>query len=240
MKILVAGATGATGQLLVDQLLNAGHEVKIIVRSPGKLPQPIRESSSLTVIQAGILDLSVHELAEITMDCDAIASCLGHNLTFKGVFGPPRRLVTEATRQLCNAVSTKQKGEKTRFVLMNTAGNSNRDLNEPLSMSHRFVVSLIRLLIPPHADNEQAADYLRTSIGQENQFIEWVAVRPDSLINNDEVTEYEIHSSPTSSAIFNPGKTSRINVAHFMAELITNDELWATWKGKMPVIYNKG
>jgi hypothetical protein len=30
-----------------------------------------------------------------------------------------------------------------------------------------------------------------------------------------------------------------INVGHFMAELITDDELWNQWNGQMPVIYNK-
>jgi hypothetical protein len=65
------------------------------------------------------------------------------------------------------------------------------------------------------------------------------AVRPDTLINEDEVTEYEVHPSPTRSAIFDAGKTSRINVGHFMAELITDDELWNRWKGQMPVIYIK-
>ena len=33
--------------------------------------------------------------------------------------------------------------------------------------------------------------------------------------------------------------TSRINVAHFMADLITDSDTWNRWKGKMPVIYNK-
>jgi hypothetical protein len=32
---------------------------------------------------------------------------------------------------------------------------------------------------------------------------------------------------------------SRINVAHFMARLAVEDELWQEWKGQMPVIYNK-
>ena len=88
-------------------------------------------------------------------------------------------------------------------------------------------------------DNEKAADYLRTQIGQDDGTIEWSAVRPDSLIDRDEVTEYEVHPSPTRSAILNPGSTSRINVAHFMARLITEDEPWDKWKGQMPVIYNK-
>jgi hypothetical protein len=80
---------------------------------------------------------------------------------------------------------------------------------------------------------------LRTKIGQKDQAIEWVAVRPDSLKDASEVSAYEVFPSPTRSTIFNPGVTSRINVGHFMADLITNDEIWNKWKGQMPVIYNK-
>jgi hypothetical protein len=29
------------------------------------------------------------------------------------------------------------------------------------------------------------------------------------------------------------GSTSRINVAHFMARLITDDDLWTRWQGQM-------
>jgi hypothetical protein len=50
---------------------------------------------------------------------------------------------------------------------------------------------------------------------------------------------YERHPSPTRSAIFDAGKTSRINVAHFMSTLITDEAVWEKWKGQMPVIYNK-
>ena len=84
-----------------------------------------------------------------------------------------------------------------------------------------------------------AADFLRTEIGQKNKIIEWVAVRPDGLVDESEVTEYEIHPSPTRSAIFDAGTVSRINVGAFMAELITDQDLWMKWKGQMPVIYSK-
>ena len=101
------------------------------------------------------------------------------------------------------------------------------------------MIGLLRLLLPPHLDNEKATDYLRTEIGQNNNSVEWVAVRPDGLINEEEVTKYEIHPSPSRSAIFNAGKVSRINVGHFMANLIHDEILWTKWKGQMPVIYSK-
>jgi len=239
MTTLVVGASGATGRLLVEQLLERNQEVKAIVRSAGKLREVIGSHENLSTVEASILDIDSGELAGHAEGCDAVASCLGHNLSFKGLFGPPYRLVTEATRKLCGAIKANDHPGKTKFVLMNTSGNSNRDLKEHVSGAQTVVIGLLRLLMPPHADNEKAADFLRTQVGQRDEKIEWAAVRPDSLINADQVTDYELFESPIRSAIFDPGKTSRINVAHFMAELITSEQLWEEWKGRMPVIYNK-
>jgi nucleoside-diphosphate-sugar epimerase len=239
MTTLVVGASGATGRLLVEQLFNRGQNVRVIVRSPNKLPETLRNNDNVTAIYASILELSDVELSQHVSGCVAVASCLGHNISLKGIFGHPRRLVTDATRRLCNAIEANKSDKPTKFVLMNTAGNSNRDLHEPISFSQQCVMGLIRLLLPPHVDNEEAADYLRTKIGQNDKAIEWAAVRPDNLIDEDRVTPYEVYASPTRSAIFDAGMTSRINVAHFMADLITDDDTWNEWKGQMPVIYNK-
>lgn len=239
MTTLVVGASGATGQHLVAQLLNKGHNVKAIVRLAEKLPQSFRNESRLSIIEASILDLSDSEMAEHVAGCDAVASCLGHNLTFKGIYGRPRRLVTNATHRLCAAIKSNNPEKHVKYVLMNTSGNRNRDLEEPISFVQKCIIGLLRLLLPPHVDNEKAADYLRTKIGQDDAMVEWAAVRPDGLIDDPEVTEYEVHPSPIRSAIFDAGKVSRINVAHFMADLIGEDALWQKWKGQMPVIYKK-
>ena len=238
MTTLVVGASGATGRQLVEQLLIQGHNVKAVVRSPEKLPESWKSNERVKIISASLLDLSDKEMMELTLDCHSVASCLGHNMNWKGIYGQPRKLVTDAARRLCNAIEANKPESPIKYVLMNTTGNRNHDLNEPISFGQKCVIGLLRLLLPPHVDNEKAADYLRTQIGQNNQFIEWAAVRPDGLIDNDEVTEYEIHPSPIRSAIFNAGKTSRINVAHFMSKLITDDITWKLWKGQMPVIYN--
>jgi NAD(P)-dependent dehydrogenase (short-subunit alcohol dehydrogenase family) len=239
MNILIVGASGATGRLLTEELLNRGEYVRVIVRNPDKLPAAIRNHDNLSVIHASVLDLSEAELEQHVKGCDAVASCLGHNLNLKGLFGPPRRLVTDAARRLCDAIQAISPEKPVKYVLMNTTANSNRDLNEPISFPHKLVVGLLRLLLPPQADNEQAADYLRTQIGQKDKLIEWAAVRPDGLTDEDQVTAYEVHPSPIRDAIFDPGQTSRINVGHFMADLIIDDQVWQNWKGQMPVLYNK-
>lgn len=239
MAILVVGASGATGRLLVEHLLSRGQQVKVVVRSLDNLPIFFQNSDNLSIIHASLLDLSNAEIVQHVSGCEAVASCLGHPMSLKGIWGQPRRLVTDAVRRLGRAIEQSQPQAPVKFVLMNTAGNRNRDLAEPISMMQEGVIGLIRLLVPPHADNEQAADYLRNTIGQNNPFIEWAAIRPDDLVNEAEVSKYEVHPSPTRSAIFDAGATSRINVGHFMAELLTNPDVWEQWKGKMPVVYNR-
>ncbi len=239
MNVLIAGASGATGRLLVEQLLARGHGVRAIVRSPERLPAAIRNHERLTIIQAAILDLSDAALADHVRGCAAVVSCLGHNLTFKGIYGHPRRLVTDATRRLCAAIKANGAATATKFILMNTSGNHNPDRDRPVALAEKGVVGLLRWLVPPHVDNEQAAEYLRTTIGRTDDAITWVVVRPDSLLDIEAVTAYELHPAPIRSAIFDSGKTSRINVAHFMAELLSDDALWQHWQGEMPLIYNR-
>lgn len=239
LDILVIGASGATGRLLVEQLLNRGQKVKAVVRTPDSLPESIRNHENVTIIHASILDLTDAEMVQHVSGCSAVISCLGHNLSFKGIYGKPRRLVTDATRRLCNAIKANRPQVPIKFVLMNTTGNRNRDLDESISFAEKCVLALLRLLVPPHPDNEGAAEYLRIQIGQSDEAIEWVAVRPDTLIKEELITEYESYPSPIRSAIFDSGRTSRINVAHFMAELAIEDTHWQKWKGQMPVIYNR-
>ncbi len=239
MNTLIIGASGATGKQLVAQLLKSGQKVKVIVRPTSQIPEDWQNNDNVTIIKQELSAIGVNEMVNYLSDCTAVASCLGHNMSWKGIYGKPRKLVTDAVRLLCDAIEKMELEKPVKFVLMNTAGNRNRDLKEPVSFAQKMVVGLIRILLPPHTDNEKAADYLRVHIGQRNPKIEWVAVRPDTLINEEDVTNYTLHPSPTSSAIFKPGKTSRINVGNFMARLITDDNLWEQWKGQMPVIYNE-
>lgn len=238
MAILIVGASGATGKHLVEQILKMEEEVKVIVRPSPNIPDTWSSDDKVSIIKANINEIDGNKMAEYVKDCHAVASCLGHNLSWKGIYGKPRKLVTDAVRLLCDAIEKNAHEEPVKFVLMNTAGNQNRDLNEPISFGEKLVVGLIRFLLPPHSDNENAADYLRVKIGQHNSSIKWVVVRPDTLTNADNVTEYTAHASPTRGALFNPGKTSRINVGHFMANLIAENDLWTEWQGQMPVIYN--
>ena len=221
----------------MNQLLEKGHEVKAFARNITKFSTEIITHKKFDVIGTSVLDMSEEELENHTKGCDAIVSTLGHNLSFKGMFGNPRQLVTDSIKKLCK-VSENTKNKPVKIILMNTVGCKNEDLKEKVSFFENCVFFLLRYLIPPHSDNENAANYLRTLIGQNHSNIQWAVVRPDSLINEEEISPYTTHLSPIHT-LFKPGKTSRINVAHFISELASNNEIWSEWKGKMPVIYNK-
>lgn len=238
MTTLVVGASGATGRLVVEQLLAAGESVRVIVRVVPAFSEETQKHPNLHVTQANLLEMTDAQLQAHVSGCSAVVSCLGHNLTFKGLFGQPRRLVTDAVRRLCQAIEHQSLGAPIKFVLMNTTGNQNKGAGETISGKEACVMSVLRCLLPPHVDNEQAAAFLQNEVGHSSKAIQWVVVRPDGLIDEQAVSPYKIYPSPIRSAIFDAGKTSRINVAHFISQLVLNDELCAQWQEKMPVIYN--
>jgi hypothetical protein len=233
---LIVGATGMTGQPLVKQLLGNNHHVRVIVRSPNKLSDEILQNPRLTVIEATVLDLTDEEMTEHVRNCGAVVSCLGHVMDFRGMFGEPKKLCTDATRRLCKAIEMNNQTEPTKFILMSTVGVRDPDLAEKRTWYERGLLTVLRHSLPPHRDNETAAEYLHRNVGTHNKHIEWCSVRPDSLIDA-EVSSYEINDSPTTS-IFTGRPTTRSNVAYFMAELIENAELWSKWQSRMPVIMN--
>jgi putative NADH-flavin reductase len=238
MKVLVLGATGATGRLVVQQFLNKNVNVKAVARKRSLVLKEFKNSDLLEIIIGNISEFDFNKNLELINDCEAVVSCLGHNISFKGLFGKPRLLVSDSIKNICEAIKRTKK-VKVKVILMNTTANINRKIKEDYSFADRLVISLLTFLLPPQKDNVEAAKYIADNIGETNSKIEWIAVRPDTLINEEKVSEYEIIESPKRSPVFDAGKTSRINVAHFMVELLSDESLWAKWKFKMPVIYNK-
>ena len=94
-KVLVLGSSGATGKLVITQLLKQSVEVVAILRPSSNLPVETSSQSKLKIIKTEITELQENELVHYLQDCDGVISCLGHNLTFKGMFGHPKLLVTE-------------------------------------------------------------------------------------------------------------------------------------------------
>ncbi len=231
------GASGATGKLVVKQLSKRQINTRIIVRKSAILPQGIKDDPLVEVIIGNINELNDSELNQLISGCNVIISCLGHNITFKGLFGKPRYLVFDAIRRVCE--TAKNTDTRIKLILMSTVAYTNVSIGEERSPGEKIMLALVNLFLPPHRDNVRAANYLVNTIGSMDEMVEWVAVRPDFLVNDDEESSYETYDSPVTSIIKNTGKTSRINTAHFMAELVNDIKLWDDWKFKAPVLYNQ-
>jgi len=235
--VLLVGGTGRTGQRVLQQLLSRGVSVRAVVRSAQRLPAGIAQDPDLTVVEADLLSLSDEEFLRQVRGCDAVISCLGHVISFRGIFGPPRDLVTRATTKLCRGIESLQPATPVRFILMSSVSvNHPGGLDTRRGVFEKAIVWMLNSLLPPAGDNQRAADFLHGTIGMTNPHVQWVAVRPDTLLEGD-VSEYTLHEGLVSS-LFAPDSTNRSNVAHFMCELATNLEAWDDWKHKLPVIIN--
>ncbi|RLC54827.1 MAG: NAD(P)-dependent oxidoreductase [Candidatus Cloacimonadota bacterium] len=233
MKVLVLGANGATGFNVVTQLLKRGISVKAFTRNVEKFDS-INSSEHLEIIKASILEIDNQKLKQCLSDVDAVISCLGHNISIKGILGKPYKLVTDSLIRIISIANEISANRTIKIILMNTTACINKLQNEKFNKKENLVMKIMRFLLPPQRDNELAIEYLFDTTSIRNKHIEWIAVRPDALINEVEVSEYTVHPSPIRSPIFDAGKTSRINVAHFMADLITEENLWNKWRGKCP------
>jgi hypothetical protein len=235
--VLLVGGTGRTGRCALQQLLDRGIAVRAIVRSSRKLPPDVAANPNVTLIEASLLALRDEELQQCLRGCDAVISCLGHVLNLKGVFGPPRDLVTRAMIRLCRGIEALKPPAPVKLILMSSVSvNGPRALDTRRGPFERAFLRVLCGVLPPAKDNQRAADFLVEKIGSDNVFVQWVAVRPDSLLEG-EVSEYSLHEGLVNS-LFAPGSTNIANVAHFMCELVTNPQRWTDWKGKLPVIVN--
>ncbi len=235
--VLLVGGTGRTGQRVLEQLLSRGISVRAIVRSAGKLPAGAAENPNLAVVEADLLSLSDEDLQRQLRGCAAVISCLGHVTSFKGVMGPPRDLVTRAATRLCRGIAVLQPAQPVKFILMSSVSvNHPGGFDTQRGMFEKVFMGLLRGVVPPARDNQQAANFLYDKIGTNNPFVQWAVVRPDTLLEGD-VSEYALHEGLVSS-LFAPDSTNMANVAHFMCELVTDPKAWDDWQGKLPVITN--
>lgn len=236
MKALVLGASGATGKLVVQQLIKRSILVRIVVRVSAIIPGQILDDKRIEIVKGNINDFDGQKFKDLVKDCNFVFCCLGHNISLKGIYGSPHKLVYNTVAKLIESLQIQKMNSK--FILMSTTAYTNKKNGESDTLLESFVLSVLKLFLPPHKDNMLAANYLVYKLGS-NTNLDWVAVRPDSLIDEENVSNYEIHNNKIRSPIFDPGKTSRINVSHYMVELVTDEKLWQDWRHKTPVIYNK-
>ncbi|CAL8248141.1 unnamed protein product [Merluccius merluccius] len=200
MKIAVLGATGQTGQYLVSQALQSGHEVTAIVRNPGKITE---KHESLKVVEADVF--SADSLKAHFQDQDAVVSCLGFPISF--FYG-----VTGYTQSMSALVGAMRDAEVSQLIVMTSW------YTEPNSGAQSPF--LIRNLLLPMIRSVLSNMYEMETALQTIQDINWTVVRPPGLKNlpatEKEFMTHEGYSVP--DAIGN--SVGRGDVARFMLSLL--------------------
>lgn len=163
MKIAVLGATGQTGQYLVQQALQQGHSVTAVVRNPAKLTV---QHDNLKVVEANIF--SADSLKDHFTGQDAVLSCLGFPYSFWSA-------VTGYTMSMNAMVNAMREAKVNRLITMTSwYTEPNSGAQSPFFI--RFMLlPIIRSVLNNMFEMEQFL--LKTND------INWTVVRPPGLKN---------------------------------------------------------
>ena len=89
-------------------------------------------------------------------------------------------------------------------------------------------------------DNMATVRYLYAEASK-HPHVEFCAVRPEVLVDGGQrqadVPKYAVHAT-RQNGLFNAGVTTRANVGRFIADLVSEEAVWARWKGSFPQIFD--
>jgi uncharacterized protein YbjT (DUF2867 family) len=175
MRIVVFGANGSTGRMLVSQALAARHEVIAVTRRPDAFPQ---EHVNLTVAGADVLGESAVDA--VVSGADAILSTLGvpfgrHPVTVHSV----------GTRNILAAMG--HHGVR-RLVVVSSSATDPKPYSDAGFFFNwvlqPFVVSVLGKTV--YEDMRRMEDLVRRSD------VDWTIVRPSGLFDTELVSDYSL------------------------------------------------
>ncbi|MDC0680152.1 NAD(P)-dependent oxidoreductase [Sorangium atrum] len=206
-KILVLGATGATGRLIVSQAAARGYDVTVLVRSAEK-------ASDLKGVKLVVGDARDERiLRQALKGRDAVVSALGTPASpFREV-----TLLSSATRALVSAMKIEQ---VSRLVCITGIGAGDSAGHGGFLFDNVIFPLLLRKV---YADKNRQETIVRDS------GLDWILVRPSVL--NDKPSRDTIRAL-TDLSSFHGGTISRAHVASFVLDQVRDD----TWVHRSPLI----
>lgn len=203
MKITIFGASGATGQLLTERSLAAGHSVTAMVRN--QHAYPLR--TKVHVVEGSVFDLSVALRA--LEGADAVFSALGAHSPFRNENVLPRAVPV--------IVQAMQQTGVRRIIALGSAGALPNSLDRQPAWRRWFVQKVVYTLVlkwPVYEQIEQYRLLLASSL-------DWTMVMPPVLTNGLPTSAYRVDRDalPAGSS-----QISRADVADFMMQQLTSRE----------------
>jgi uncharacterized protein YbjT (DUF2867 family) len=198
MKIVVLGATGRTGRLVVEQALTRGHEVVAYVRNP----QGIAASPALE-IAVGQLDDMLALKAAIN-GADAVLVCLGT----KGK--RMKKIVDLMQKSVPSIIKAMKEANVPRLVLESAYG-----VGDTAGLIARVIYKTVVGAI--YRDKERSEALLLGS------GLKWTSVYPVILTDGPPADAVEVRSMTQVHKVAGMPKVSRADVARVMLDAARDD-----------------
>lgn len=206
MKIAIFGASGATGQLLTQRCLTAGHSVTALLRRPENFALRDR----VRVVRGSAFDVAI--VRETVAGSDVVLSALGaRSLRKEDVLEHAVPLIVAAM---------KQTGVK-RIIALGSAGALADSLKKQPAWRRWIVENIVYKTMLKWPVASQISQYTTLS----SSGLDWTMVMPPMLTNAAGRGGYRIDGEALPR---NGSKISREDVADFMMKQIDSRE----WVGK--------
>jgi putative NADH-flavin reductase len=120
MKIIIFGATGFSGQAILEEAVRQGHEVTVLVRDASKIHN---KNNNVKIVEGNVLEPAV--VSSVLHHQEAVIQCLG--VGGKGD-GKPTTFISDATKVI---VDEMQKQNIKRLIAMSNVGAGNSITFQP-------------------------------------------------------------------------------------------------------------
>lgn len=206
-KLLVMGATGPTGRLIVSEAVSRGHEVTALVRSAERA----RDLSGAKLVVGDVRN--GEDLRNALKGRDAVICALGTGASpFSQV-----TLLSTATKALVEAMKAESVA---RLVCITGMGAGDSRGHGGFAFDNLIFPLLLKNV---YADKDRQEAIIRDS------GLDWVLVRPTILNNKDARGSVR---TLTDLSNFHGGSISRADVAKFLLDQLRSD----TWLHRSPLI----
>ena len=196
LKLVVLGATGATGLEVVRQATERGHSVTAFVRAPDRLGAG---KNQIAIKKGDLLDSS--QLAQAIEGHDAVISAFGPRL-------PVTKADAHLLQQFATALTRAMERTRVRRVVVESVAFLFKDSIIPPAYL------LGRLLFPSIVADSAAMEKIFAESG-----LDWTMVRPPELTNKPYTGKYRVREEHLPAFGF---KISRADVADYMIKAAEN------------------
>ena len=193
MKLLIIGASRGIGRQLLEQAVEAGHQVTAMARHLEKLP---RQQAGLRMLAGDILDSA--QVQQAVAEQEGVCLTIGVGVTIK-----PVTVFSQGTKNVLAAMA--DHGVR-RLVCITGIGAGDSAGHGGLLYDRLFKPLLLKTI---YEDKDRQEALIRASE------TDWTIVRPGFLTNGTLTGKYRVLIDLRGVTA---GKISRADVAHFLLE----------------------